>query len=50
MTSDTLGKNSKTVWNTPEPNKVKTRTLVYDPNLSAMYPTNGGAETKKKVI
>ena len=47
MTSDTLGTYNRAVWNTPEPNKEKTRTLVYDPNLSAMNPTNGGARKKR---
>ena len=47
MTLDTLGTYNRAVWNTPEPNKEKTRTLVYDPNLSAMNPTNGGARKKR---
>ena len=47
VTSDTLGTYNRAVWNTPEPNKEKTRTLVYDPNLSAMNPTNGGAKKKR---
>ena len=41
------GKNRSTVWNTPEPKRVKINTRVYEPILSAMNPTKGGA---KKIV